>query len=32
MMTQCDAGDGTNRLYIATNGLPGNILYYCGWR
>jgi hypothetical protein len=30
MMTQCDAGDGTNRLYIATNGLPGNILYYSG--
>jgi hypothetical protein len=30
MMTQCDAGDGTNRLYIATHGLPGNILYYAG--
>lgn len=28
MMTTCDAGDGIERLYIATFGLPGNILYY----
>jgi hypothetical protein len=28
MMTQCDAGDGTNRLYIATYGIPGHMLYY----
>ena len=28
MMTTCDAGDGIDRLYIATFGLPGNILYY----
>ncbi len=30
MMTTCDAGDGTPRLYVATLGMPGNILFYAG--
>jgi hypothetical protein len=29
-MELCDAGDGLERLYVATFGLPANILYYDG--
>jgi hypothetical protein len=29
-MEVCDAGDGTERLYVATVGIPGRILYHDG--
>jgi hypothetical protein len=29
-MAVCNAGDGTERLYVASTGVPGNILYYDG--
>ncbi len=29
-MAVCDAGDGVERLYVTTAGIPGNILYYDG--
>jgi len=28
MMTVCNAGDGVDRLYVATAGIPANILYH----